>query len=187
MEEGFMARYDVTNQGLVLQDTELFAFDIYKAMAEEEITAEQNNSSDDIRSSDCISVPSGIGSASILGSYLTANSRGKSQHSDDMHNSKTSATENHQEESASNGIIEEISHPPSTIDMAEQQASSLVSANKIDGCMFNDVKETDIAIEKSVSTISDEPSRCVAEWVDADSAPFICSALNPVVQNKIYI
>jgi hypothetical protein len=29
--------------------------------------------------------------------------------------------------------------------------------------MFDDVKETDIAIEKSASTISDKPSRCVAE------------------------
>jgi hypothetical protein len=33
-----MAHYDVTSQGLVLQDTELFAFDIYKAMSEVEIT-----------------------------------------------------------------------------------------------------------------------------------------------------
>jgi hypothetical protein len=62
--------------------------------------------------------------------------------------------------------------------MVEQQASSSVSANKIDGQMFDDVKEIDIAIEKSVSTISDKPSRCVAEWVDADSTPFVCSALN---------
>jgi hypothetical protein len=44
MEEAFMARYDVTSQGLVLRDIESFAFDIYKAMAEEEITTEQNNS-----------------------------------------------------------------------------------------------------------------------------------------------
>jgi hypothetical protein len=50
--------------------------------------------------------------------------------------------------------------------------------------MFDDVKETDFAIEKSVSTISDKPSRCLAEWVDTDSAPLVCSALNPVVQNK---
>jgi hypothetical protein len=35
-------------------------------MAEEEITAEQNNSSDDVQSSDCISVPSRNRSASIL-------------------------------------------------------------------------------------------------------------------------
>jgi hypothetical protein len=48
MEEAFMARYDVTNQGLILEDTELFAFNIYKAMTEEEIIAEQNNSSDDV-------------------------------------------------------------------------------------------------------------------------------------------
>jgi hypothetical protein len=37
-----------------------------------------------------------------------------------MHNSKTSATEDHQEDSASNGIIEETSYPISNIDMAEQ-------------------------------------------------------------------
>jgi hypothetical protein len=65
----------------------------------------------------------------------------------------------------------------------------LVSANKICGHIFNDVKETDIAIKKSILTISDKSSRCVAEWVDVDSAPFACSALNPVVQinrqNKI--
>jgi hypothetical protein len=89
---------------------------------------------------------------------------------------------NHQEDLTSNGIIEETSHPASSIDMAEQQASSSVSANKIDGHMFDDVKETDIAIEKSVTTISNKPSRCVAKWVDADSTPFVCSALNPVVQ-----
>jgi hypothetical protein len=47
-------------------------------MAEEEITAEQNNSSDDVQSSDCISVPSGNGSASILELYPTANSKVKS-------------------------------------------------------------------------------------------------------------
>jgi hypothetical protein len=119
-----------------------------------------------------------------LGSYPTANFKVKSQDSDDMHNLKTSAAENHQEESASNGIIEETDHPASSIDMAEQQTSSSVSANKTDGRMLDDVKETDIAIEKSVSTISDKPSRCVAEWVDVDSAPFVCSALNPVVQNN---
>jgi hypothetical protein len=68
--------------------------------------------------------------------------------------------------------------------MVEQQASSSVSANKIDGQMLDDVKEIDIAIEKSVSTISDKPSRCVAEWVDADSTPFVCSALNWIVQNN---
>ena len=68
--------------------------------------------------------------------------------------------------------------------MAEQQASSSVSANKIGGHIFNDVKETDTAIKKSVFTISDKSSRCVAEWVDVDSAPFICSVLNPVVQNN---
>jgi hypothetical protein len=119
-----------------------------------------------------------------LGLYPTANSKVKSQDSDDMHNLKTSAVENHKEESANNGIIEEISHPASSIDMAEQQASSSVSANKINGRMFDDVKETDIAIEKSVSTISDRPSRCVAEWTDADLTPFICSTLNPIVQNN---
>jgi hypothetical protein len=101
-----------------------------------------------------------------------------------MHNSKTSAAENHQEDSASNGIIEETSHPASSIDMAEQQATSSVSANKIDGHMSDDIKETNVAIEKSVSTTSDKPSRCVAEWVDANSVPFICSALNLVVQNN---
>jgi hypothetical protein len=78
MEEAFLAHYDVTNQGLVLQDTESFAFGIYKVMSKVEITAEQNNSSDDIQSSDCISVPSGNRSASILGSYPTANSKVKS-------------------------------------------------------------------------------------------------------------
>jgi hypothetical protein len=48
MEEAFMPRYDVIDQGLVLRDTKLFAFDIYKAMSKVEITAEQNNSSDDV-------------------------------------------------------------------------------------------------------------------------------------------
>jgi hypothetical protein len=80
-----------------------------------------------------------------------------------MHNLKTSAPENHQDDSASNGIIEETSHPASSIYMVEQQASSLVSANKIDGQVFDDVKEIDIAIKKSILTISDKPSRCVAE------------------------
>jgi hypothetical protein len=153
-------------------------------MYEVEITAEHNNSSDDIQSSDCISVPSGNRSASILGPYPTADSRVMSQDSNDMHNSKTSAPNDHQEDSASNGNKEETSHPDSNIDMAEQQASSSVSANKIGGHIFNDVKETDIAIKKSILTISDKPSRCVAEWVDADLALFICSALNLVVQNN---
>jgi hypothetical protein len=151
-------------------------------MAEEEITVKQNNSSDDVQNSDCISVLSRNGSVGILGPYPTINSKVKSQDLDDMHNLKTSAAENHQEESGSNGIIEETNHPASSIDI--QQASSSVSANKIDGRMFDDVKETDIAIEKSVSTISDKPSRCLAEWVDTDSAPLVCSALNPVVQNN---
>jgi hypothetical protein len=71
--------------------------------------------------------------ASILGPYPTLDSMVKSQESDDMHNLKTSAAEDHQEDSASNGIIEEISHPASNIDMAEQQASSSVSANRIGG------------------------------------------------------
>jgi hypothetical protein len=95
-------------------------------MAEEEITAEWNNSSDDDQSSDCISVPSGNESASILGPYPTANGKVKSQDSDDMHNSKTSAAKDHQKDSASNGIDEETSHPTSNIDMTEQQASSSV-------------------------------------------------------------
>jgi hypothetical protein len=70
MEEAFMACYNVTSQGLVLRDTKSFVFDIYKAMSEVEITVEQNYSSDDVQSSDCISVPSGNGSASILGRIL---------------------------------------------------------------------------------------------------------------------
>jgi hypothetical protein len=174
IEEAFMTHYDVTSQGLVLRDIELFAFDIYKAMTEEEITAEQNNSPDDVQSSNCVFVPSQNGSASILGPYPTANSKVKLQDSDDMHNSKASAADDHQEDLASNGIIKETSHPTSNIDMAEQQASSSVSANKIRGHIFNDVKETDIAIEKSILTISDKPSRSVAKWVDADSALFVC-------------
>jgi hypothetical protein len=153
-------------------------------MSEAEIIAEQSNSLDGVQSSDCISVLPRNGLAGILGPYPTANSKVKLQDSDEMHNSKTSAAENHQEYLTSNRIIEETSHPASSIDMAEQQATSLVSANKIDGHMSDDIKETNIAIEKSVSTISDKPSRCVAEWVDADSVPFICSALNPVVQNN---
>jgi hypothetical protein len=72
---------------------------------------------------------------------------------------QTSAAEDHQEDSASNRIDEETSHPASNINMAEQQASSWVSANEICGHIFNDVKEIDIAIRKSILTISDEPSR----------------------------
>jgi hypothetical protein len=119
-----------------------------------------------------------------LGPYSTTNSKVKSQDSDDMHNSKIGAAEDHKDDSANNGIVEETSHPTSNIDMAEQQASSSVSANKIGCHIFNDIKEINIAIKKSILTISDKPSRCVAEWVDADSAPFICSALNLVVQNN---
>jgi hypothetical protein len=108
---------------------------------------------------------------------------------DDMHNLKTSATDDHQEDSVSSGIQEETSHPASNIDVTEQRASSSVSANKIGGHVFNDVEETDIAIKKSILTISDKPSRCVAEWVDVNSPPFVCSALNLAVQinrqNKI--
>jgi hypothetical protein len=153
-------------------------------MDEEKITAEQNNSLDDVQSSDYISVLLGNGSASILWPYPTTNSKVESQDSDDMHNSKISAANDHQEDSINSGISEEISHPDSSIDMAEQHASSSVSANKIDGQVFDDVKEIDIAIMKSILTISDEPSRCVAEWVDVDSAPFVCSTLNSVVQNN---
>jgi hypothetical protein len=68
--------------------------------------------------------------------------------------------------------------------MAKQQASSSVSVNKIDDHMFDDAKEIDIAIEKSIFIISDKPSRCVAEWIDVDSASFVCLALNLVVQNN---
>jgi hypothetical protein len=89
----------------------------------------------------------------------------------------------------SNEIVEETSHPASNIDMAEQQPSSLVSANKIGGHIFNDVNETAIAIKKSILTISDKSSRCVAKWVDVDLALFVCPVLNPIVQinrqNKI--
>jgi hypothetical protein len=75
MEEAFMAHYDVTRQGLVLRDTEPFAFNVYKAMAEKEITAEQNNSSDDVQSSDCISVPSENGLATSWGCIILQISR----------------------------------------------------------------------------------------------------------------
>jgi hypothetical protein len=106
-----------------------------------------------------------------------------------MHKSKISAAEDHQEYSTSNGIDEEMSHPASNIDIAEQQDSSSVSADKIGGHLFDDVNETDIAIKKSILIILDRPSRCVAGWVDIDLAPFICSALNLVIQidqqNKI--
>jgi hypothetical protein len=96
----------------------------------------------------------------------------------------TQKAEDHQEDSTNNGIVEETSHPASNIDMVEQQASSSVNANKICGHIFNDIKETNIAIKKSILTISDKPSRCVAEWVDIDSVPFVCLALNLVVQNN---
>jgi hypothetical protein len=36
-----------------------------------------------------------------------------------MHNLKTSAADDHREDSASNGIKEETSHPASNIDMAK--------------------------------------------------------------------
>jgi hypothetical protein len=124
------------------------------------------------------------GSASILEPYPTTNFKVMSQDLDDMHNSKTSAVEDHQEDLGSNEIIEETSHLASDIDMDEPQASSSLSANMIGGHIFNDVKETDIAIRKSILIISDEPSTCVAEWVDVDLAQFICSALNLVVQNN---
>jgi hypothetical protein len=75
-------------------------------MSKVEITVEQNNSSNHIQSSDCISIPSGNESASILGPYPTANSKVSSQDSDDMHNSKISASDDHQEDSTSNGINE---------------------------------------------------------------------------------
>jgi hypothetical protein len=39
-------------------------------------------------------------------------------------------------------------------------------------------------MKKNILTISDKPSRCVGECVDADSTPFICSALYPVAQNN---
>jgi hypothetical protein len=153
-------------------------------MSEVEITVKQNNSSDHVQSSDCISVLSENGSASILGLYPTANSKVGSQDSDDMHNSKISAANDHQEDLASNGINEEIGHLDSSIDMTEQQASSSVSANKIDDQVFDGVKETDIVIEKSIFTISNKSSRCVAKWVDADLTSFVCSTLNAVVQNN---
>jgi hypothetical protein len=143
-----------------------------------EFIAEQNISSDDIRSSDHISVLPRNGSASILGSYPSANHESKSQDLGDMHDSKTSAVDDHQEDSASNEMNEENIHPASSIDTAEQQANSLVNANKIDGHICNDVKEIDIAIKKSIFTILDKLSSCVAELVDADLALFICSTLN---------
>jgi hypothetical protein len=68
--------------------------------------------------------------------------------------------------------------------MDEQQASSSVSAKKIDGHVFDDVKETNIAIKKNIFTVSDKPSRYVAKWVDVESAPFVCSVLNLVAQNN---
>jgi hypothetical protein len=78
-----------------------------------------------------------------------------------------------------------FSNPASSIDIVEQQASSLVSANKIDGHVFDDVKETDIAIKnESIVTILDKLSRCVAERIDTDSTSLVCSALNLVVQNN---
>jgi hypothetical protein len=73
-----------------------------------------------------------------------------------MHNSKTSVADNHQEDSTSNGINEETSHSTSSIDMAEQQASCSVSANKIDGHLLDDIKEIDIAIKKNIFMISDK-------------------------------
>jgi hypothetical protein len=142
LEEAFMAQYDVTRQGLVLWDTWPFIFKISKVMAKVEITVEQNNSLDDVRSSDCISVLPGNWLASILGLYPTTNSKVKSQDLDDMHNSKTCPVDDHLEDSASNGINEGDKHPASSIDMSKQQASSLVSENKIDGHMFDDVQTT---------------------------------------------
>jgi hypothetical protein len=44
-------------------------------------------------------------------------------------------------DSASNRIKEETIHLASSIDMAQQQASSSVSANKIDDHVFDDVEE----------------------------------------------
>jgi hypothetical protein len=64
-------------------------------MLEMEITVEQNNSSDDVQSNDCIYVLPGNGLASILKPYPTANSKIKSQDLDDRHNSKTSAVDDH--------------------------------------------------------------------------------------------
>jgi hypothetical protein len=86
-------------------------------MYDVKITAEQNNSSDVVQSSDCISALSRSISVSILGSYPTTNSKVKSQDSDDMHNSKISTTDDHQEDSTNNGINEESSHVASSIDM----------------------------------------------------------------------
>jgi hypothetical protein len=182
--EAFMAHYDVTNKGLVLWDTKPFFFDISKVIHNVKITTEQTNSSNDVQSSDCISALPRKGSASILGSYPTSDSKVTLPNSYDMHNSKTSATDDHQEDLASNGIKEETNYPASNIDRAKQQASSSVSANKIVGHVFDDVKETDVALEKSIFTISNKPSRCVDKWVDAESALFVCSALNPVAQTN---
>jgi hypothetical protein len=47
--------------------------------------------------------------------------------------------------------------------------------------VFDDIKEIDIAIKKNIFILSDKSSRCVAEWVDAESAPFACSVLNLIV------
>jgi hypothetical protein len=102
LEEAFMVHYDVTSQGLVLRDTVSFVFDISKVIPDVEITAEQTNSLDDVRSGDYISVLPGNRSASIWGLYPTANSKVKSQHSDDMHNLKTSVADDHREDSVSN-------------------------------------------------------------------------------------
>jgi hypothetical protein len=77
--------------------------------------------------------------------------------------------------------------------MAEQQASSSVSANKIGGHMFNDVKETDISIKKNILSISNKPSRCVAKCVDVDfGANYLLSpksscSKQSAKENKIHI
>jgi hypothetical protein len=168
--------------GLVLQNIE--PFDISKVISKVEFIAEPNISSDDIRSSDRISVLPENGSASILGSYPSANHESKSQDSGDLHDSKTSAADDHREDSASNEMNEENSHPAFSIEIAEQQASSSVSANKIDGHICDDIKEIDIVVKKSIFTISDKPSSCVAEWVDVDSALFVCSTLNSITQSN---
>jgi hypothetical protein len=55
-----------------------------------------------------------------LASWGRINSKVKSQDLDDMHNSKIIATDDHQVDSASNGINEETNHPASSIDMAKQ-------------------------------------------------------------------
>jgi hypothetical protein len=97
-----MAHYDVTSQGLVLRDKKLFVFDISKVIPDVKITANQISSLDDVQSSDCISVLPENKLASILGSYPTTDSKVKSQDLDDVHNPKTSATDDHQEDLASN-------------------------------------------------------------------------------------